>query len=61
VRQEIPQEVAKSIPPVAVTAVAVVNNMTLSDWVAVATLGYIALQAGYLLWKWFKEWRGKRR
>jgi hypothetical protein len=30
------------------------TGMTLQDWVFIATLAYIALQAGWLLWKWWK-------
>jgi hypothetical protein len=29
--------------------------MTLNHWVALATLGYILLQAAYLIWKWRRE------
>jgi hypothetical protein len=56
-KQEIATEGMKSAPPVAVTAASVVQGVTLNEWVAIATIIYIALQAGYLVWKWFKEFR----
>ncbi len=53
----IAQEGIKAAPPVAVTAVAWMQGLTLTDFVALATLGYIGLQAGYLVWKWWREAR----
>lgn len=44
----------KIAPPFTVYA------MTLNEWVAIATLLYIALQALYLAWKWQREWRRTR-
>ncbi|PZQ62617.1 MAG: hypothetical protein DI570_09945 [Phenylobacterium zucineum] len=44
----------KLSPPITVYA------LTLNEWVAVATLLYLALQAGYLAWKWQREWRRVR-
>ena len=29
--------------------------LTLNEWVAIATLAYIGLQAAFLLWKWWRE------
>lgn len=56
-RVEVASESLKSAPPVAVTAVAWMTGLTLTDAVALATLIYIVLQAGYLVWKWIKEAR----
>lgn len=58
-KQEIAQETAKSAPAVIVTGWAWMSGLTLTDLVAVATLVYIVLQAGYLVWKWIKEARSK--
>ena len=58
-KAEVVHESLKATPPVAVTGWAWMNGLTLSDAVALATLAYIALQAGYLVWKWVKEWRKK--
>ena len=40
---------AKLLPPTTVWA------LTLNEWVAVATILYIALQAAHLIWKWTRE------
>jgi hypothetical protein len=54
-RQQLVQDLGvaaiKSAPPVTVAA------MTLNQWVAVATIAYIALQACYLVWKWRRDSR----
>jgi hypothetical protein len=55
VKNELPQEILKSAPPVAVTAVSVAQDMTLNQWVAIATLAYIVMQMVYLGWKWWRE------
>lgn len=52
---EIAEEGLKAAPPVTVTAWAWLNGLTLDKWVALATLTYIVLQAGYLIWKWWRE------
>ena len=49
-------EATKSAPPVIVTA-AVAEGFTVNEWLAVATIIYIVMQACYLGWKWYKEWR----
>jgi hypothetical protein len=54
------QEAVKSTPPVAVAGSAWLFGMTLTDLVALATLAYIALQAGYLIWKWWREFNRRR-
>ena len=60
-RAEVAQEVQKAAPPVLVTTVAWMNGLTLNEVVALATLGYIALQALYLGWKWYREWKGSKK
>lgn len=47
-------EVQKAAPPIVVNIAATVGGLSLNEWVMVATLVYIALQAGWLLWKWWK-------
>ena len=57
-------EAAKAAPAVAGAAA---SSMTLNEWVAVATGIYIAIQAAYLLRKWWREecakdgWLGEER
>lgn len=46
-------EATKSAPPLAVLG-ATIGGFTLQDWVYVATLVYLALQGGWLLWRWYK-------
>lgn len=53
---EVKVQTAFAAPPVAVTAVAVVEGLTLQDWVCIGTLIYLSLQSAYLLWKWFRDW-----
>ena len=54
-RVAIASEGLKALPPVAVTAIATVNNWTISDWLALSTICYIALQAMYLIYKWVRD------
>jgi hypothetical protein len=52
--------VAKTAPAI---LGATVYGLTLQDWVAIATLVYVALQAGLLMpkyWKLFLDWRRSR-
>ena len=51
---------AKSAPPIAVLA-ADTAGLTLEQWVFIATLIYLALQSGYLLWKWVRDIRKARQ
>lgn len=49
-------------PPVIVAAAHTFAGMTISDWVGIGTLLYLAVSTAYLLWKWFghamwKTWR----
>lgn len=53
-------EVAKAAPPVAITTAVTVGGLTLNEWVAVATLLYIVLQSGWLVWKWFYAIKDKK-
>lgn len=59
-RAAIVQEGLKSSPPVAITAVAWMQGLTLTDVVALATLAYIVLQCGYLIWRWWREYKKGR-
>lgn len=53
-KAELTQEGLKATPPVAVT-LAWMSGLTINDAVGYATLIYVVLQAGYLLWKWYGE------
>lgn len=57
-------EAIKVTPPAAVAGAHVVFGLTLSDWVAICTLIYIAAQLILLIPKYrreLKEWRDRRR
>lgn len=56
-RTAIASEASKSAPPTAVTLATVIAGVSLNEWVAIATLIYVLMQAGYLGWKWYKEYR----
>jgi hypothetical protein len=56
IKTEAAQQVAKATPAVAGATIA---GLTLNEWVAIATITYIVLQAGYLLWKWRRELKKK--
>lgn len=51
IAKDVGQAVVQTAPPVTIWA------LTLNDWLAVASIIYIALQAVYLLAKWRRETR----
>jgi hypothetical protein len=56
-KDAIAAESLKATPPVTVTAVTWMSGLTLNDYVLLATLAYIALQAAYLIYRWVLEVR----
>jgi hypothetical protein len=54
---DVATEGAKAAPPLVVTALTMIQGWDLNHWVAAATLGYIGLQAAYLVWKWRQQVR----
>lgn len=48
-KEEITTAAAKAAPPVAVTGAQMLFGLTLSEWVQIATLIYIVLQAFFLV------------
>lgn len=61
-RNEIASEIGaaavKAAPPVTVAA-ASVHGWGVQEWMYAVTIGYVVLQAGYLVWKWVREARKK--
>jgi len=53
-------EAAKAAPPVVITTAVTAGGLTLNEWVAIATLLYIVLQSGWLVWKWFHAIKDKK-
>lgn len=50
---EVMHEGAKSAPPLAIVA-GTLGGLSLNEWVMIATLIYIGLQAAWLIYKWYK-------
>jgi len=57
---EIASEAAKAAPPAMITTIAAVGGLSLNNIIGIATLVYIVLQAGYLIWKWRRDIRRER-
>lgn len=57
---EVVHEVAKSAPPVAVTLGALASGVAINHIMGLVTIVYVALQAGYLIWKWRRDVRRER-
>ena len=53
-------EAGKAAPPVCGTAYAAASAH-LPEVVGFATLLYIVIQAGHLVWKWWCQWSDRRR
>jgi hypothetical protein len=58
-KREIAEEAAKASPPLAVALSGWLGGLTINEAVGLTTIFYILLQAGYLIWKWIKEYRTK--
>ncbi|WP_313331561.1 hypothetical protein ACQYWY_06740 [Comamonas sediminis] len=56
-RQDIANAAYHATPGAAATGVFKVWGLPLSEWLVVASLLFIALQAGYLVWKWRRDYR----
>jgi hypothetical protein len=59
-KMDLGQETAKGSPPILVLTAQWLFDLKLDDWVKIATLGYIALQAAWLLWKWYYAAKKKK-
>ncbi len=57
---DIASEAAKAAPPVTVIATSTLAGWSLNNFIGAATLIYIILQAGYLLWKWRRDWKKEK-
>jgi len=52
---DITTQAAKSAPPVLVSLIAFVAELSLNNVIGAVTLLYLLLQVAYLLWKWRNE------
>ena len=59
-KSDIASEAIKAAPPIAITTAVTVGGLTLNEWVAIATLLYIVLQSGWLVWKWYHAIKDKK-
>jgi hypothetical protein len=57
-KSDLAAEAVKSAPPVTVAGLTVAG-VSLNDLVLIATLGYIVLQAGFLLYRWVRVHNGQ--
>lgn len=48
-KNAVASESAKAMPPLAVAA------WTMNDWLIMASIAYVCLQAAYLIWKWRRD------
>jgi hypothetical protein len=56
---DVGSEAKKAVLPLVVSVAGKTGALTLQDWVYVATLAYIALQAAWLVWRWYRAVRTK--
>lgn len=57
--QDVIQAAGKAVPPVLYVGLRL-GGISLPDWVAIGTLGYILLQSAHLVWKWLRDARGSQ-
>lgn len=53
--------VIKTAPPVAVWTAAATGAIDMTFLVGALTCIFLVAQISYLLWKWFWEWKAKRK
>lgn len=56
-RQDIVGAVMHATPGAAAGGVFKIAGLPLSDWLVVASLAFVVLQAAYLVWKWRRDYR----
>ena len=57
--QAVESAAAKVAAPAMVVA-ASVGGLSVAEWMYIATIAYVVIQSGYLLWKWRREWLAGR-
>ncbi len=57
-REDVGNALTQTIPSIGATGVTTIFGLPLSEWVALATLIFIVLQAAHLVWKW--RWAARR-
>lgn len=56
---DISDTTARAAPAIGVTGLSLAG-IALSQWVYIVTLGYLILQAGFLIWKWRNAYLDRR-
>lgn len=60
VLKDLAAEAGKASPPVALVATSWMNGWTIGEVAAAVTIGYVLLQAAYLVWRWREAVLAKR-
>lgn len=58
-KDELTAAAVKSAPPVTIVGIETLSSLTLDDWVKIATLLYVVLQAAFLLHDRLRKWGAK--
>lgn len=56
-KQDLAIAAVQATPGAVTTGAYRLGGLPLSDWAVVATIGFVALQAAYLIWKWRRDYR----
>ena len=56
-KQDIAVAVVQTTPGAASAGAARLGGLPLSDWAVIATIGFVVLQAAYLIWKWRRDYK----
>lgn len=56
-KQDLAIAAVQATPGAVTTGAYRLGGLPLSDWAVVATIGFVALQAAYLVWKWRRDYR----
>ena len=59
-KTEVMSEGAKSTLPVTVSALAWFDAVPLNNWLILVSILYVLMQASYLVWKWYKEYKASK-
>lgn len=56
-KQDIAVAIVQTTPGAASAGAARLGGLPLSDWAVIATIGFVVLQAAYLIWKWRRDYK----
>jgi len=58
-KHEVIAQAMQSTPSITAATATVLLGVTVSEWLGIVSIGFIVLQAAYLVWKWRREARKK--